>query len=340
MDRKGVGERPDMSRTVVGIDVSKAALQACLLPADREQPAWQRCFANTPAGLSQLLAAAPPEAVWVLEPTGRYHLAAVETGLTAGRQVLCAAPRSAMLYLRSRDPRAKTDRVDSLGLAWYGRTQVLATFAPRNPVADELHDLLAVRKGLSLGRARLAQQLSELAYGQAPLQAAIAALGAQLREVDARLAQLASEQESLQDIRRLRTIPGVGPVTAGALVARLLVGRFERADSFVAYAGLDIRVRQSGRNPGQAKLSRNGDAELRRLLYLAAMTACRRADSPFRRQFERERAKGLSKTAAYNVIARRLAALAWSLHRHRTVYDPARVFRQGSPSPSRSEQGD
>lgn len=333
MDRKGVGERPIMYRTVLGIDVAKASLQACLLPADSDQPHWQRAFANTPAGLAQLLAVAPPAAVWVLEPTGRYHLAAVQAALGAGRQVLCAAPRQAMLYLRSRDPRAKTDRVDSLGLAWYGRTQVLPSFTPRDPVVDELHDLLAVRKGLSLGRARLAQQLAELAYGQGPLQAAIAALDEQLRQVDARLAQLARDEESLPDLQRLQTIPGVGPVTAGALLARLLVGRFERADSFVAYAGLDIRVRQSGRSQGSAQLSRNGDAELRRLLYLAAMTACRRQDSPFRAQYERERAKGLSSTAAYNVIARRLAALAWSLHRHRTEYDPVRVHTQGGSTP-------
>lgn len=334
MDRKGVGERPIMFRTVLGIDVSKASLHACLLPGDRDQPAWQRTFANTPHGRNQLLAAAPAAAVWVLEPTGRYHLAAVEAALEAGRQVLSAAPRRAMLYLRSRDLRAKTDRVDSLGLAWYGRTQELPAFAARNQVIDELHDLLAARKGLSLGRARLAQQAAELAYGQAPLQAAIAALDEQLRQVDARLAQLSAQPERLPDLRRLQTIPGVGPVTAGTLLARLAVGRFERADSFVAYAGLDIQVRQSGRSQGQAKLSRNGDAELRRLLYLAAMTACRRADSPFRQQFERERAKGLSTTAAYNVIARRLAALAWSLHRHQTDYDPARVHAQGGEARS------
>jgi transposase len=91
---------------------------------------------------------------------------------------------------------------------------------------------------------------------------------------------------------------------------------------------LDVGVRQSGKKNGQTGLTKQGDGELRRLLYLAAQSNLRSRNSPFKAQYEKERAKGLSSTAALCAVARKLARLAWSLHRHRTPYDPQRVYQQ------------
>ncbi len=87
-------------------------------------------------------------------------------------------------------------------------------------------------------------------------------------------------------------------------------------------------MRQSGKKHGQTGLTKQGDGELRRLLYLAAQANLRAKNSPFRAQYERERAKGLPSTAALCAVARKLARLAWSLHKHGTSYDPLRVHQQ------------
>jgi transposase len=84
----------------------------------------------------------------------------------------------------------------------------------------------------------------------------------------------------------------------------------------VAYIGLDVDKRESGKRKGERGLTHQGDAELRRLLYLCAQANLRIQDSPFRQQYERERAKGLSSTAALCAVARKLARLCWSLHKH------------------------
>ncbi len=89
-----------------------------------------------------------------------------------------------------------------------------------------------------------------------------------------------------------------------------------------------VRVRQSGKKSGQLGLSKQGEAELRRLLYLAAQASLRAKDSPFKAQYERERAKGLSSTAALCAVARKIARLSWSLVAHGTSYDPQRVYKQ------------
>jgi transposase len=132
----------------------------------------------------------------------------------------------------------------------------------------------------------------------------------------------------LQAVQQLQKVPGIGPVIAATLVSRLSARSFSHSDQFVAYCGLDVRVRQSGKKSGQLGLSKQGEAELRRLLYLAAQASLRAKDSPFKAQYERERAKGLSSTAALCAVARKIARLSWSLVTHGSSYDPDRVYKQ------------
>ena len=124
-------------------------------------------------------------------------------------------------------------------------------------------------------------------------------------------------------------MPGIGPVIAAALVACLTTKRFTHPDQFVAYLGLDIRTHQSGRRQAPGRLSKHGDAALRRLLFVAALAASRsQKDRTFATRYRREQAKGLAPTAALNAVARKLAKLAWSMVTHATPYDPTRVDTQ------------
>ena len=90
----------------------------------------------------------------------------------------------------------------------------------------------------------------------------------------------------------------------------------------------------TGPMPGTARraragLSKHGDAELRRLLYLAALAGARcRADRTLADRYARERTKGLAPTAALNAVARKLAKVAWSIVTHGSTYDPTRVDTQ------------
>jgi transposase len=74
-----------------------------------------------------------------------------------------------------------------------------------------------------------------------------------------------------ESIARCRAIPGIGPLTALAFVGTWHRGAFANVDSFIAFLGLDVRVRQSGRWQGRRKLTKKGDGEIRRLLFNAAI---------------------------------------------------------------------
>jgi transposase len=312
---------------MLGLDVSKDSLSATLIDPQTRQVCWQTTVPNTPDGVRLLLQRTSPQTPWVVEPTGRYSLSVARQAQERQRTVLLAPPRQARAFLAAVHPRAKTDRLDSQGLALYGIAAQLSPYPIKSEAVDKLDQLLSARRGLSEALMRLEQQMKELPLTADVLRPAAEALKVQRAVIDAQLVaqrQLPGADRMVAEIDR---VPGIGPVTAAAVVARLRDKSFPDADAFVAYIGLDVRVRQSGRRQGQRALTKHGDAELRRLLYLCAQANLRTADSPFKAQFERERAKGLSNTAALCVVARKMARLCWSLVHNETSYIPERVYR-------------
>ena len=78
---------------------------------------------------------------------------------------------------------------------------------------------------------------------------------------------------------------------------------------------------------GRRKLSKRGEPEARRLLYLAALAASRKPGS-YRELLEHYINEGYSKIEATVFVARKLARTAWSIYKHNTAYMPSRVRNQ------------
>lgn len=126
--------------------------------------------------------------------------------------------------------------------------------------------------------------------------------------VDQRLAKVALADERVE---HLMTIPGVGPISALALVAVIgEVSRFRRPGKLVSYLGLDPKVRQSGEHAAWiGHISRAGHAHARGLLIEAAHAAIG-TPGPLRAFFGRiERRRGYQ--IALVALARKLVVLAW-----------------------------
>jgi transposase len=326
---------------MLGIDVSKGTLAAALVDPATRHVTWEQEFPNTAAGIARLLQRAPANVPLVLEPTGRYGLAIVRQAVAERRTVLMAQPRRAHAFLSSLSPRAKTDRLDSRGLAVYGSCAVLAPYPVKSEAVDQLDQLLTARRGLSGAAMRLRQQQDELPYAAAALEPALVALKTQIALLDRQIADrtTAEGEAAFPAAAALDQVPGIGPVTAAALASCLTARSFPTSDAFVAYVGLDVRVRDSGKRRGQRALTKQGNAELRRLLYLCAQASLRRTESPFRTQYERERQKGLSTTAALNAVARKLARLSWSMVTKGTTYTADRVYTRPPRRTSDQEVG-
>jgi transposase len=272
---------------------------------------------------------------WVLEPTGRYSTGVARRAKEAGRTVLLAEPRQARSYLVSVSPRAKTDTLDAVGLALYGLSRPLAAYPVPSAAMDRLTQLLSARKSLSKEVSRLSQQAKQLPAAKDELLEACQATRKSLKVIDKKIAALLKEHGYTEVAARLMAVPGVGPITAASVIRHLSERRFASADKFVAYIGLDVTVQQSGKSQRAGRISHRGDAEMRRLFYLAAQSnLSARRETPFKAQYKREREKGLSSTQALCAVSRKIARLCWSLVKHNASYDPERVHWQkkgGSP---------
>jgi len=90
------------------------------------------------------------------------------------------------------------------------------------------------------------------------------------------------------DYQRLRQIPGIGPINALTVLAEAGdLRRFGHHRQFLKFCGLDLATYQSGQFRGQTKLSKFGNARLRRAFWVAAQVAIRQRDNSFRAKFER-----------------------------------------------------
>ncbi|NGO56083.1 IS110 family transposase [Mesorhizobium camelthorni] len=91
-----------------------------------------------------------------------------------------------------------------------------------------------------------------------------------------------------QDYQLLRQIPGIGPINALTILAEAGdLRRFHHHRQFLKFCGLDLSTQQSGQYRGQTRLSKFGNAWLRRTLWIAGQVAIRQRENGFRHKFER-----------------------------------------------------
>ena len=86
----------------------------------------------------------------------------------------------------------------------------------------------------------------------------------------------------------MQQIPGIGPINALAILAEAGdLRRFGHHRQFLKFCGLDLATHQPGQFRGRTKLSKHGNARLRRTLWMAAQVAIRQRENGFRQKFER-----------------------------------------------------
>jgi transposase len=117
-------------------------------------------------------------------------------------------------------------------------------------------------------------------------------------------------------IRRLRTVPGVGPQVSAAFRATIDdPGRFRRGEEVADYVGLAPRVYQSGETEYRGRISKEGDKLLRWLMVEASHVLLTRGqDCALKRWGQRLEAKKGSAKAKV-ALARKLVILLWRLWR-------------------------
>jgi transposase len=152
-----------------------------------------------------------------------------------------------------------------------------------------------------------------------------AALNDRVRELERAILR---QHRANEASRRLATIPGIGPITATALVASIGDARnFRTGRHLAAWLGLTPREHASGLKRRQGAISKRGDAYLRRLLTLGAQSWLRhhktgqRSGDPWLIALQQRRPTPVVATALANKTAR----IAWAVMARGETYRPRQV---------------
>lgn len=312
---------PLPSEIAAGVDVSKDALDLCILPLGIE-----RRFSNDRKGVGKLLRLLSDKDVRrvVLEASGGYERR-LRAALDEARvPAACVEPRRVRRFAQALGVQAKTDRLDARVLA---RFALDARPEPRplpEPERRALRELVAHRSRLV--ETRVAER-SRLDRAEDPWVRRSAALHLRRldRAIDAADAELRRRIEAREDwtalLRLLRSVPGVGEVVAQVLLVELAeLGKLGRGE-IASLAGLAPFPRESGTLKGK-RFIRGGRAEVRRALYMAALVAVFKAHSDLRGFYLRLVERGKPKKLALAAVMRKLLVALNAMVRDGRPWDP------------------
>jgi transposase len=288
----------------VGIDVARDHLVGHVRPLDQ-------CFVfdNTAAGCRALVKALKPLRPHriVLEPTGGYERRVCAALRAAGLSAYLVNPQKLRAFAQSTRGLAKTDPLDAAALAHYAEVWQPPEPVERDPETEPIKEYLAWRELLVDERNRLANHAS---HQHDPAlrrraQAALARLDSEIALAAAELRRIVRANQALAQLwRRLRTAPGIGEISAFALIARLPeLGRLD-GKRIASLVGVAPHPWDSGRLKGR-RIIQGGRFQLRKCLYMAVLAATRK-DGSLRSFFLRLRQNGKPAKVALIATLRKL----------------------------------
>lgn len=314
--------------TPVGVDIAKASFTAAILLPDGS--CLDNEFTNSPRGFNNfahwLRKQKVTDAHVLMEATGELHLKLATYLHERQCFVSVVNPSCTHSYARSQLKRNKTDWVDARIIAHYCKTQPVRMWAPKSSEEQELQSLTRRLEELKDDRTRESNRLG--ASPVAPdtrrsIRKHIDFLDKEIESIEKAIADLLNRCQPLAEKAvLLQTIPGIGRVTAAALLAEIPdLSLFDSARQLAAYAGLTPTHRQSGQQQRPSRLSKQGNRHLRTALYMAGLSA--RHHNPLIVPFaDRLAAKGKQKMSVLGAAMRKLLHIVYGVLKSGKPFDP------------------
>jgi len=292
-----------LDQNYIGCDVSKATLDFF----DGERGKHCR-IANDETVVATFAAQLRPGVDFVvMEATGSYdrllRLALGRTGVSFSRH----NPQHTHHFSRSTGRRAKTDRLDAVMLAEYGRLHRPSAEAMPDADTERLQALARRRDQLVDIRARQKKLLAEAFDPDVrdDIAALVAILDTRIASLETTIrSQIASTQQAAQNYAILTSAPGVSTITALTLLAHMPELGHRSPKAIAALAGLAPIASESGTKTRRSVIA-GGRSRVRRALYMAAL-ACIKARSKFKPAYEEIAARSGSKKLAIIAVARKM----------------------------------
>ncbi|MBV8131456.1 MAG: IS110 family transposase [Alphaproteobacteria bacterium] len=306
---------------IVGIDVSKAKVDACI----RSLRQWLSA-PNTPTGERELIAWLHDNRVGlaVMEASGGYERSWAEALRGAGIAVRIVDPKRVRYFARSAGRLAKNDPIDAEMIAWFAETFATEAQLRHDPDRDAVDRLMTARSLL----VRLSTQIRQLGQHRQPpvvenaQRAMIKAIKAQLAKLEAAIeVKIRANAELAARAAIIRSVPGFGRQFVAGVLAWLpeLGGIGNKAAA--ALVGIAPYDDDSGQHRGQRHI-KGGRREIRDLLYMATLAAASRHNPVIKAYYQRLRAKGKKAKVALVACMRKLIVILNTLLARGQMWNP------------------
>lgn len=304
----------------VGIDVSKATLDVCVLPTGES---FQ--VSNDAAGVAELLSRLKPlspERV-VMEATGGYETEAAVTLFLARFKVCVVNPRQVRNFAKADGQFAKTDRIDAGVIAKFGERMLPEVRTLADEALRDLESLVTRQRQVQQMITAEKNRMGTCAKALRPrIQVHIDWMEQEMERIGSDLEEAIEKSPVWQEkVVLYSSAPGIGKKTAQRLVAQLPELGLLDGKQMAALVGAAPFPRDSGVFRGQRRI-RGGRASVRCALYMATLTAVR-WNPVIKAQFERLRARGKPFKVAMIACLRKLLVILNTMAHTNTAWNPA-----------------
>lgn len=306
-----------VEEVTLGFDVSKLSLEV-----SGSHSSEIRVVENNLDSINQYLDGFSGPVVIAVEATNTFHELLVDCALDRGFTVYLIDGYKLSKYREAVGVRAKTDTSDAHLIHRYllSERSHLRALQVQSQRERHLWRLIKRRAKLVQLRSQLTMSLRGLSIQVSEVSDALTSINRLIARLTCMARHLAKEAGWGDTLSRLRTIPGVGELNALALKVMYNRGEFSNVDRFIAFLGLDIRVRDSGTYRGRRKLTKKGDPEVRRLLFNGARNAAYRHPE-WLKEKHRIMARGFSEIQTSVILARKIARIGYALMKSGGVYE-------------------
>lgn len=325
----------------VGIDISKAHFHACFSVKNLEgkiKIKGTRKFDNTSSGFSHLLEWVNKKRdqqaaiSFVMEATGTYYEKLAWYLYREEQSISVLLPQRAKRYLQAIGKKSKNDTIDAKGLAQMGIEQDLSEWQPLSKEVYRLRVLCREQERLQEAKTTAKNASEALSHGmftveetQKRIQEQVELFDKLIKDIKTAIRETVEADEKLRErTEKICQIKGVSVLTVAAVIAETNgFALVENQAQLVSYAGYDVTENQSGKRTGKTRISKKGNAHIRRNLHFPAFNVVRYEVGPFKVFYDRLIKRGKTKMQVYTAIQKKILVIIWTLWRKNEAFDPA-----------------
>ncbi len=330
----------------VGNDISKDKFDSCISVIDSMQQVKiiaTRCFSNTERGFESYLdwvkrrCKLDLPVVHTMEATGVYYEKLAWFLHRSGECLSVVLPNKAKKYLQSLGLKTKNDKIDARGLSRMAAEQNLKQWEAPDENMMELRSITRQREHLQETRTQIKNQLHASTNGEyvnADLvkqhEAIIELLDQQIKETLNMIEGVLSESPKIKEkVEKITAIKGLGLISVATIIAETNGFKlFANQRQLVSYAGYDVIENQSGKHIGKTKISKKGNAHIRRILHMPAFSVVASNEPIFKNLYERVFVRTKQKMKGYVAVQRKLLIIVYTLWKKNDQYDQNYYFKK------------